>query len=243
MFLPRLRAATPADLPELLRMAAAAGPGIGTLRPDPELLTARLHASQQAFATVDEEVSGEERYLFVLDDGRGGLLGCSGISACAGYGSRFYAYRNEFVVASSARLAVRTRSHTLQLTHDLTGATLLTSFYLDPAAAPMLGELLSRARLLFIHQFAARFAERVAALSPAQRRLLARRLGADAPAEPRRRLVAYVTASGELAPEELRRFVVVNPVLYAGRSSASVSISVPTERAVKPPSGASSTMK
>lgn len=166
MFLPRLRAATPADLPELLRMAAAAGPGIGTLRPDPELLAARVHASQQAFATADEEVSGEERYLFVLDDGRGGLLGCSGISACAGYGSRFYAYRNEFVVASSARLAVRTRSHTLQLTHDLTGATLLTSFYLDPAAAPMLGELLSRARLLFIHQFAARFAERVVAEFP-----------------------------------------------------------------------------
>jgi arginine N-succinyltransferase len=166
MFLPRLRAATPADLPELLRMAAAAGPGIGTLRPDPELLTARLHASQQSFATADEEVSGEERYLFVLDDGRGGLLGCSGISACAGYGSRFYAYRNEFVVASSARLAVRTRSHTLQLTHDLTGATLLTSFYLDPAAAPMLGELLSRARLLFIHQFASRFAERVVAEFP-----------------------------------------------------------------------------
>ena len=156
------------DLAGLQRLAAAASPGIGSLRNDSDWLADRIEHSLQAFATDDDEASGEERYLFVLqDESSGRLVGCSGITARAGYGSRFYSYRNEFVVASSAALGLTQRTHTLHLCHDLTGTTLLTSFYIEPGwAAGAAPQLLSRARLLFIRQFSSRFSDRIVAEHP-----------------------------------------------------------------------------
>jgi arginine N-succinyltransferase len=160
-----LRAATPADLPELERFAAASAIGITTLPADAAKLADRLARSSQAFASGDDS-SGEEIYLFVLED-RGHVVGTSGIAASAGFADRFYTYRNEMVVHSSSALGTSNRIHTLHLCHDLTGHTLLTSFYIDPAysdtAAP---QLLSRARLLFIREFAELFSDRIAAESP-----------------------------------------------------------------------------
>lgn len=162
-----LRPVREADLPELQRMAAASADGISSLPNDGPQLAARIGASLQAFASEDA-ASGEESYLFVLEDrGARRLVGCSGIAARAGFFDRFYSYRNEFVVHASQALGVTQRMHTLHLCHDLTGATLLTSFYLDPdyEAGPA-AQLLSRARLLFIQAHAGRFSERIAAESP-----------------------------------------------------------------------------
>jgi arginine N-succinyltransferase len=162
-----LRPVAAADLPALVRMAAASADGISSLPNDEARLRARIAASLQAFASPDD-ASGEETYLFVLEDKAAGqVVGCSGIAASAGFFDRFYSYRNEFVVHASAALGVSQRMHTLHLCHDLTGATLLTSFYLDPAyeAGPA-AQLLSRARLLFILAHAERFSERIAAESP-----------------------------------------------------------------------------
>ncbi|MEE8617358.1 MAG: arginine N-succinyltransferase, partial [Roseateles sp.] len=156
---------------DLLRMAAASADGISSLPNDETKLRRRIEASLQSFASADD-ASGEETYLFVLEDqaadaGRGRLVGCSGIAASAGFFDRFYSYRNEFVVHASAALGVSQRMHTLHLCHDLTGATLLTSFYLDPdyEQGPA-AQLLSRARLLFIRAHAERFSARIAAESP-----------------------------------------------------------------------------
>ena len=162
-----LRPATPQDLPDLERMAEAAAVGITTLPADRQALLDRLERSQQAFATLDD-ASGEEIYHFVLEDTAAGrVVGTSGIAASAGFADRFYCYRNEMVVHHSAALNAGNRIHTLHLCHDLTGHTLLTSFWIDPAyadtAAP---QLLSRARLLFIAEFAERFSDRIAAESP-----------------------------------------------------------------------------
>jgi len=162
-----LRPVAEADLPALVRMAAASADGISSLPNDEAKLAARIAASLQAFASPDD-ASGEETYLFVLEDlAAGRVVGCSGIAASAGFFDRFYSYRNEFVVHASAALGVSQRMHTLHLCHDLTGATLLTSFYLDPdyEDGPA-AQLLSRARLLFIHANAARFSARIAAESP-----------------------------------------------------------------------------
>lgn len=165
-----LRPVAEDDLDALQQLAAGAAPGIGSLRNDREGLARRIEQSLQGFATEDEDTSGEETYLFVLqqgDSGPGGpLLGCAGISARAGYGSRFCSYRNEFVVASSAALGLTQRTHTLHLCHDLTGSTLLTAFYLVPGAPEAAGQLLSRARLLFLALHAQRFSERVVAEFP-----------------------------------------------------------------------------
>ncbi|MGQ3054580.1 MAG: arginine N-succinyltransferase [Roseateles sp.] len=162
-----LRPVAEADLPALVRMAAASADGISSLPNDAAKLAARIAASLQAFASLDD-ASGEETYLFVLEDlAAGRVVGCSGIAASAGFFDRFYSYRNEFVVHASAALGVSQRMHTLHLCHDLTGATLLTSFYLDPGYehGPA-AQLLSRARLLFIRAHAERFSERIAAESP-----------------------------------------------------------------------------
>jgi arginine N-succinyltransferase len=164
------RAATPDDLPAFERLAAASAIGITTLPADSAKLQARLQRSAQAFASLDDS-SGEEIYLFVLEDlsapGGPRVVGTSGIAASAGFSDRFYSYRNEMVVHASAALAASNRIHTLHLCHDLTGVTLLTSFYIEPAyrdtPAP---QLLSRARLLFIAEFAERFSDRIAAESP-----------------------------------------------------------------------------
>ena len=153
------------DLPALERFAAASPVGITTLPNNRAALSDRLQRSIHAFAT--EDASGEEIYLFALEDMRNGkVIGISGIAARAGFSDRFYSFRNEFVVHRSKVLGVTNRIHTLHLCHDLTDVTLLISFHIDAAYAKTLApQLLSRARLLFIAQHAERFADRVAAES------------------------------------------------------------------------------
>lgn len=165
-----LRAAGPADLDAFERIAAATATGITTLPEDRALLADKLARSAQAFASADD-ASGEEIYLFVLEDLAAPdgprVVGTSGIAASAGFADRFYSYRNEMIVHASAKLAASNRIHTLHLCHDLTGHTLLTSFYIEPAyEATLAPQLLSRARLLFIAEFAERFSDRIAAESP-----------------------------------------------------------------------------
>jgi arginine N-succinyltransferase len=162
-----LRPSTPDDLPALERIAAASAIGITTLPADRAQLADKLQRSAHAFATHDA-ASGEETYLFVLEHRpSGAVVGTSGIAASAGFHDRFYSYRNEMIVHASQALGATNRIHTLHLCHDLTGYTLLTSFYIDPAHEHTLApQLLSRARLLFVAEFADRFSDRIAAESP-----------------------------------------------------------------------------
>jgi arginine N-succinyltransferase len=167
------RAAGPDDLDAFERIAAASATGITTLPADRAVLLDKLERAAQAFASQDDS-SGEEIYLFVLEDlsrtdaqGRPRVVGTSGIAASAGFADRFYSYRNEMLVHASAPLQASNRIHTLHLCHDLTGYTLLTSFFIEPEYADTLApQLLSRARLLFIKQFEERFSDRIAAESP-----------------------------------------------------------------------------
>jgi len=162
-----LRPVAPSDLPALEAIAAATAHGISSLPSDSQKLRERIERSVESFCSPDD-ASGEETYLFVLEDlSRGQVVGTSGIAASAGFHDRFYSYRNEFVVHASAALGVSQRMHTLHLCHDLTGYTLLTSFFIAPEYAQGLApQLLSRARLLFILQYAERFNERIAAENP-----------------------------------------------------------------------------
>ena len=164
-----LRPVAASDLDALQGLAAAAAPGIGSLRNDRAGLRRRIEQSLQGFAT-DDDASSEASYLFVLQhsaaEAGGRLLGCAGITASAGFGSRFYSYRNEFVVASSQGLGLTHRTHTLHLCHDLTGSTLLTAFYIVPDAPAAAAQLLSRGRLLFLALHAQRFSERIVAEFP-----------------------------------------------------------------------------
>jgi arginine N-succinyltransferase len=163
-----LRPVSPDDLDDLARIAQASAFAINSLPDDRDKLRLRIERSMQAFATEDD-ASGEEAYLFVLEDGeRGGrVIGTSGIVACAGFRERFYSYRNEIVMQDAPLLGQSQRLHTLHLCHDLTGCTLLSSFFIEPEYEDTLApQLLSRARLLFIHAHADRFSERIVAENP-----------------------------------------------------------------------------
>jgi arginine N-succinyltransferase len=168
-----LRAAGPGDLDALERMARASAAGITTLPPDRSALQARLERSAASLASADQP-TGEELYLFVLEDhartdagARATVVGTCAITARAGFADRFYCYRNETIVHASTALRVRNRVHTLHLCHSLTDTTLLSSFYIDPPyERGMAPQLLSRARLLFIAEFADRFSEHIASESP-----------------------------------------------------------------------------
>jgi arginine N-succinyltransferase len=162
-----LRPSKLADLPQVEQIAAASAIGIGSLPPDRERLYEKIRASAHAFA-ADVDVAGEESYFFVLEEAASGqIVGVSGITACAGFKDRFYSYRNELVVHRSPELGIANRIHTLHLCHDLSGHSLLTSFYIAPEleATPW-PQLLSRGRLLFIAEHPRRFADRLAAESP-----------------------------------------------------------------------------
>lgn len=167
-----LRAALPDDLPALERMARASAAGITTLPADEAALRSRLQRSSASFASVDQP-SGEELYVFVLEDrqraaqGADPLVGTCAITASAGFADRFYCYRNETLVHASEALQSRNRVHTLHLCHTLTGTTLLSSFFIEaPYEHTVAPQLLSRARLLFIAEFAERFSDHIASESP-----------------------------------------------------------------------------
>ncbi|MFH7044704.1 arginine N-succinyltransferase [Paucibacter sp. JuS9] len=163
-----LRPAVPDDLVALERLAHERAIGISSLPTDRAALLDKLERSAQAFAS-EEEASGEEIYLFVLEDLHEGsrIIGTSGIEASPGFQDRFYNYRSEFIVQVSEELGTRNRIHTLHLCHDLTGVTLLTGFHIAPAYARSLApQLLSRGRLIFMAQQAERFSDRVAAENP-----------------------------------------------------------------------------
>lgn len=166
----RLRPAREGDLDALDALAQASAIGITSLPAERGVLAEALARSCAAFAAMagGDDASGEESYLFVLEDAASGALaGTAGIAAAAGFNDRFYCYRNEFIVQASPALGARNRIHTLHLCHDLTGVTLLTGFHVDPAlAAGAAPQLLSRGRLAFIAAHAARFSDRIAAENP-----------------------------------------------------------------------------
>ena len=155
------------DLPSVERIAAASAVGITSLPPDREKLCDKIRNSMHAMA-AEVDVNGNEQYFFVLEDAdTGNIVGTSGIVASAGFHDRFYSYRNEIIVHSSQELGVSNKIHSLHLCHDLTGLSLLTSFYIDPAFNKThWPQLLSRARMLFIAEHPERFADKLAAENP-----------------------------------------------------------------------------
>ncbi|MCC6076214.1 arginine/ornithine succinyltransferase subunit alpha [Pseudomonas sp. GCM10022188] len=155
-----MRPARMGDLPEVQRLAAASPIGVASLPDDRERLAEKIRASEASFA-AEVGYNGEESYFFVLEDTASGkLLGCSGIVATAGFSEPFYSFRNETFVHASRELKIHNKIHVLSLCHDLTGNSLLTSFYVQPElrGTPAV-ELNSRARLLFVASHPERFAD------------------------------------------------------------------------------------
>ena len=157
-----MRPAQMADLSEVQRLAADSPLGVTSLPDDAGRLSDKIAASEASFA-AEVSFNGEETYFFVLEDTDSGrLVGCSGIVASAGYSEPFYSFRNETFVHASRELKIHNKIHVLSQCHDLTGNSLLTSFYVLPELVGTLwSELNSRARLLFVAAHPERFADSV----------------------------------------------------------------------------------
>ncbi|MET1078244.1 MAG: arginine/ornithine succinyltransferase subunit alpha [Pseudomonas sp.] len=157
-----MRPAQMADLADVQRLAADSPVGVTSLPDDSARLSEKIAASDASFA-AEVSFNGEESYFFVLEDSETGrLVGCSGIVASAGYSEPFYSFRNETFVHASRSLSIHNKIHVLSLCHDLTGNSLLTSFYVEkPLVDSVWAELNSRARLLFVASHPERFADAV----------------------------------------------------------------------------------
>lgn len=155
-----MRPARMGDLPEVQRLAADSPIGVTSLPDDRERLAEKIRTSEASFA-AEVSFNGEEGYFFVIEDATSGrLVGCSGIVATAGFSEPFYSYRNETFVHASRELKIHNKIHVLSLCHDLTGNSLLTSFYMQPELdGTPAAELNSRGRLLFVASHPGRFAE------------------------------------------------------------------------------------
>ena len=153
------------DLDALLELAREAGAGFTSLPPDRDYLRGRIELSMRSF---DAQVStpGHERYLFVLEDARDGVVGgCCAVEAACGLDEPFYSYRVGLTVQASQRFALYNRVPTLYLTNDYTGSSVLCSLFLRPTfrGRDGAGRLLSKCRFLFMAAHRARFAERAIA--------------------------------------------------------------------------------
>ncbi len=151
-----------ADLPQVQRLAADSPVGVTSLPDDAERLRDKILASEASFA-AEVSYNGEESYFFVLEDSASGeLVGCSAIVASAGFSEPFYSFRNETFVHASRSLSIHNKIHVLSLCHDLTGNSLLTSFYVQrDLVQSVYAELNSRGRLLFMASHPERFADAV----------------------------------------------------------------------------------
>lgn len=158
-----VRLARPDDLPALLKLAALAGPGMTSFKPDQAALEARL--ARVAATLQGHAPTGEQGYLFVMEDvSTSEIAGVCGLEAAVGLEQPFYTYRKDTIVHASRELNVWSRMLTLSLSNDLTGYSELCSLLLDPAwRGAGNGALLSKARFLFMAQFPERFGPHVCA--------------------------------------------------------------------------------
>ena len=156
-----------ADLPALERLASDAVPQLTNLPPHRDRLEERIARSRQAFA-AEVSYPGDEHYTFVLEDrDRGEVVGTATIRAQAGAVDAYYTYRQETLIHASQQLNVRREVQTLALSHEVSEASLLCAFSLEPRYRGTGAEsLLRRARLMFIAQYPERFAEILAMAFP-----------------------------------------------------------------------------
>lgn len=155
------------DLPAVLALSERTGDGLTTLPADRAQLAARIERSLASFAGTAEKAA--TTFMFVLVDRQSGgsderVVGISAIEAAVGLAEPWYNYHVGTLVHASRALGVYTVAPTLFLSNDHTGHTELCSLFLDQGyRRARNGPLLSKARLLFIAEFAERFAAKVIA--------------------------------------------------------------------------------
>jgi len=148
------------DLPAVLSLSERTGTGLTTLPANRERLSERIERSLASFD--GGAARADACYVFVLVESVSGrVVGIAAIEAAVGLKEPWYNYRVGTIVHASRALDVYTVAPTLFLANDHTGHTELCSLFLDHAHRHgKNGPLLAKSRLLFIAEFAERFAPR-----------------------------------------------------------------------------------
>lgn len=158
-----VRAIEQDDLPGVLALVSEAGSGMTTLKPERDALEERIGVARASF---EGAIASQQRdYMFVLESTDSNeLIGVSAIKVAVGLEEPFYNYRIGRLVHSSRELGIYSCKETLYLSNDLTGSAELCSLFLHPRYRNGInGKLLSKARLVFVAQFAGLFPERLMA--------------------------------------------------------------------------------
>ena len=152
------------DLDEIYNMAKAASVGITTLPADKNILQQKIQCSLAAMKS-DNNTGENQHYVFVLEDiSKKKIAGVSAIESNIGMDVPFYSYKISTVNHLSTELNINQSYQVLHLVNDYQGATELCTLYVKPQYRHGgNGQFLSRARLLFMAQHAARFSSTVIA--------------------------------------------------------------------------------
>ncbi len=142
------------DHAELLEIAKQAGIGMTSLPADSAVLEAKIKWAVASFAG-DEKVSGDERFLFVLEDTETKkIVGTTGVVAHVGMKSPFYSYKLSTIVQASSDVGVYSRQRILHMVNDYTGASEIGSLFVLPEyRRDRIGSFLSRCRYLLVAEF------------------------------------------------------------------------------------------
>jgi arginine N-succinyltransferase len=159
-----VRPVTRADLPGVLALSERTGTGLTTLPANSERLAARIERSCNSFEGT--ATRADECYMFVLVETGGAerVVGISAIEASVGLNEAWYNFRVGTLVHASRALSLYTAVPTLFLANDHTGHSELCSLFVDQGFRQAKnGPLIAKCRLLFIAEFAQRFAPKVIA--------------------------------------------------------------------------------
>lgn len=160
----RVRPARADDFQAIYEMAKLTGGGFTNLPPDKGALTDKLARSAAAFGKA-EEATGDDMYMFVLEDPDAGLVrGTCQVFSMVGQRQPFYSYRISTLTQHSHELGRTFRAEMLSLCTDYEGCSEVGGLFLHPESrAGGLGMLLARSRYLFIGAHRPRFSDRVLA--------------------------------------------------------------------------------
>lgn len=146
------------DYAALRELARKTGPGFTSMQDDDEHVRGMVEAGIAAFA---DQPARDAYFLFVMEEtGTGRVVGTCAIQAAVGLDDVWYSYRVGTLVHASRELGVYQRLNTLTMSNDQTGYSELCTLFLDPEYRRSLnGQLLSKARFLFMAEFPQLFSD------------------------------------------------------------------------------------
>jgi arginine N-succinyltransferase len=159
-----VRPATLEDHSNIVKLAELAGIGMTSLPPDPDVLEAKIRASEASFAGRPFKPR-EECFFFVMEDTETkAIVGTAGVVAHVGLSWPFYSYKISTLTQASSVLDVYSHQQVLHMVNDYTGASEIGSLFVHPDyRRDGIGRFLSRCRFLMLAELRHLFDDRVIA--------------------------------------------------------------------------------